>query len=152
MKKYAALFSILMLGIAASPAAWAKPKTEIVVEVVSTQSAPIHTGVYNPGTSGSATTTCLPDGGPCYTDSTPGTPPSVTPITIYNEYVYAVMPGGRHVTLQCYVPCHPLPPGKYTAETDGGKVLHLHVFWPDPRNPNSPGKPGKLKYRIVGAW
>ena len=91
----------------------------------------------------------------CQTTATPGTPPSLTPITIYNEYVYARMPDDRHVTLQCWgfmVVCHPLPVGNYDAETDGGKVLILHVFWPDPRNPNSPGKPGKLKYRIVGAW
>jgi len=148
MKKCRVLSSILILAIAASPA-WAKTKTEIVVEVVSNEAAPIHMGVYNPGTPGSATTLCTPDGEMCNTQSTPGTPPSVTPTTIYNEYLYAVMPDGRHVTLQCYFPCHHLEPGNYDAETDGGKVLHLHVRYHDPRNPNS-GKHGKLRYRIVG--
>jgi len=150
MKKYRVLSAILILASAASPV-WAKTKTEIVVEVVSKQAAPIHSGIYNAGTSGTASTLCTPDGEMCQTTATPGTPPSVTPMTIYNEYLYAVMPDGRHVTLQCYFPCHQLEPGNYDAETDGGKVLHLHVRRIDPRNPNG-GKPGKLKYRIVGTW
>ena len=125
MKKYSVLSSILMLAVAASPAWAANPKTKVVVEVVSKQSAPIHMSVYNAGTSGTASTLCTPDGETCQTTATPGTAPSHTPITIYNEYVYARMPDGRHVTLQCrgfMVPCHPLPAGNYDAETDGGKV------------------------------
>ena len=140
----------VVLGAVVNPA-WAKPKTEIVVEVVSSKEASLHAPLYNPGVPGTATTTCMPNGGPCNSTVTPGQPASVTDMPIYNEYVYAAMPGERHVTLQCYFPCHHLPAGRYDAETDGGKVVVLHVLWPDLRNPNK-GKPGKLKYRIVGTW
>lgn len=153
MREHPVLSSILVLAIAASPV-WAKPKTKIIVKVVSTKPEIVHAPIYNPGTSGSATTNCMPDGGPCDTTVRPGQPASVTDLPLYNEYVYAVMPGDRHVTLQCWgfmVVCRALQPGNYDAETDGGKVLLLHVRYPDPRNPNS-GKPGKLKYRIVGTW
>jgi len=48
------------------------------------------------------------------------------------------MPGERHVTLQYqgFKLIYPPQPGKYSAETDGGKVLLLHVHFPDSGNPN----------------
>ncbi|MGO9638488.1 MAG: hypothetical protein ACLPSO_11180, partial [Terracidiphilus sp.] len=65
----------------------------------------------------------------------------------------AIMLDGRHVTLQYsgLTVVYPPEPGNYPAETDGDKVLLLHVFHPEAGNPNG-GKPDKLKYRIVGTW
>ena len=152
MKEYPVLSSILMLAIAAGPA-WAKPKTEIIVEVVNIAVALSHSPSYHPAIPDSSTTVCTPNGEKCTTTTTPGHPAYVDNLEFYSQFIYAIMPGGRHVTLQYsgFTVVSPPGPGNYPAETDGGKVLLLHVFHPNAGNPNG-GKPGKLKYRVVGTW
>jgi hypothetical protein len=143
---------IAVLAIAASPA-WAKPKTEIVIEVVNIAVALSHSPSYHPAIPDSSTTVCTPNGERCITTTTPGHPASLDNLEFYSQFLYAIMPGGRHVTLRHsrYRLVYPPEPGNYTAETDGGKVLILHVLHPNAGNPNG-GKPDKLDYRIVGTW
>ncbi len=152
MKEYSVLSSFLMLAITASPV-WAKPKPEIIVEVVSIAVALSHSPSYHPAVPDSSTTVCTPNGEKCTTTTTPGHPASVDYLEYYSRFIYAIMPGGRHVTLQYsgLKLVYPPEPGNYTAETDGDQVLLVHVHFPYAGNPNG-GKPGKLRYRIVGTW
>jgi hypothetical protein len=147
MKEYPVLSSILVLAIAASPAC-AKPKTEIVVEVVGIAEALSHSPSYHPATPDSSTTVCTPNGEKCTTTTTPGHPASLDNLEYYSQFIYAIMPDGRHVMLRRYselTVVYPPTPGNYTAETDGGKMLLLHVSYAN-------GKSGKIKYRIDGTW
>jgi hypothetical protein len=152
VKNCFALLLIAMLAIASSRA-WAKPKTEIVVEVVNIAVALGHSPSYHPAVPDSSTTVCTPNGEKCTTTTMPGHPAAVDNLEFYSQFVYAITPGGRHVTLRYsgLKLVYPPEPGNYTAETDGGKVLILHVSHPDAGNPNG-GKPGRLNYRIVGTW
>jgi hypothetical protein len=153
MKEYRVLSSVLILAITASPA-WAKPKTEIVVEVVSIAVALSHSPSYHPAIPDTSTTVCTPNGEKCTTTTTPGHPASIDNLEYYSQFIYAIIPDGRHVTLQYegFKLIYPPQPGKYTAETESsGKWLRLHVSYPNAGNPNG-DKPGKLTYRIVGTW
>jgi len=141
-----ALVSGVVLGAVAGTA-WAKPKTEIAVEVVSITAALSHSPSYHPAVPDTSTTVCTPNGEKCTTTTTRGYPASLDNLEYYSQFVYAIMPDGRHITLK-YLGTrvvYPPKPGSYTAETDGGKLLLLHVTYAD-------GKSGKLKYRIAGTW
>jgi hypothetical protein len=132
---------------AAVSSAWAKPKTQIVVEVVSIAVALSHSPSYHPAIPDTSTTVCTPSGEKCATTTTPGYPASLDNLEYYSQFIYAIMPDGQHVTLRYSGSrvVYPPQPGDYTAETNGSKVLLLDVSYVD-------GKSGKLKYRIEGTW
>jgi len=153
MNAFATNRMVAVTLFAFSASAWGKPKAEINVEVVSIAIALANSPNYHPPVADSSTTVCTPTGEKCTTTTVRGHPASVDNLAFYSQFIYAIMPGERHVTLQYqgFKLIYPPQPGKYSAETDGGKVLFLHVHFPDSGNPNG-DKPGTLKYRIVGTW
>jgi len=141
-----ALISGTVFGVLSS-SAWAKPKPEISVEVVSISEALRHSPSYHPAVPDTSTTVCTPGGEKCTTTTTRGHSASLDNLEYYSQFLYAIIPDGRHVMLRYSgsAVVYPPAPGNYTAETDGGKVLQLHVSYAN-------GKSGKLKYRIEGTW
>ena len=157
MKKHRVVSLILMLAIT-SGSAWAKPRQLISVQVVRYTSDPYVLRVPVAGHPGSSTTNCTstPSGATttCNTQEYPAQEPSVIGLPMQTGYIYAVMPDGKHVTLESWgfmTLYYPLSPGSYDGWTDGGKVLHIHVPYYNPRNPKSP-KFHWHEYRVVGTW
>jgi len=163
---------VMILLIAAANAAWAKKKPVITIEVVRTDAPVKDVAIHHPASSGTATTNCTTTGSTngtattygdmtainaattadtdCRTTSTPGQPAYTSHTYIQQEYVYAIMPEGQHVTLWCqagFRKCADLAAGSYQAEADGDKALRLYVY-----SLVSKKLMGKMKYRVVGSW
>jgi hypothetical protein len=144
-KLTATALSGLFLAIA-SPVL-AKPKNEIVVEVVNPWIALSHSPIFHPGVPDVSTSVCTPGGEKCVTTTVPGHPPSIDNLEYYSQFLYVITPKGNHFMVR-YVGntvVYPPTPGHYTAETDDDKVLVLYVSYAN-------GKSGKIKYRIEGIW
>lgn len=80
----------------------------------------------------------------CTTTTTPAIAPHEVTRSVEEEYVSAVLPGGRNIMLWCqqgYRKCLDLAPGRYQAEVSGD-ALFVHV-------PELSGKDRKVKYKTV---
>ena len=146
MNRKIALLGGLILFVTADTA-WAKPKSEIVVEVVSIVEALRHSPSYHPAVPDTSTTICSPDRVTCTITTVPGHQASIDNLEYYSQFIYVITPKGEHFMLRHAgsTVVYPPAPGRYTAATDDDKVLVLYVNFVN-------GRSGKLKYRIEGIW
>lgn len=182
--RFPASLTVTLLFVS-SLGALAKSKPRIIIQVVNSETSQREYTSTIPGRKGTAQTNCTTDGtthgtisdygvGPIQTDSTgnantnctttttAATPPQTVLRTGVQQFVYAVLPDGRHLTLSCQkdemgsfqagfggagMPysdtprCSDLRPGKYEAEIRGNS---LTIFTHD-----LSGKEHKDKYKAV---
>jgi hypothetical protein len=150
-----------------SPAALAKDKPRITIEVVNSETSQREYTRTIPGRKGTSETNCNTNEttngtindygvGPiqtnstgnartdCTTTTTAATPPQTRTESITQEHVYAILPDHRQVILWCqegFRRCDNLQPGRYNAEIDGN-ALFVYV-------PELSGKERRIKYRAV---
>jgi len=125
---------------------WAS-KPDITIEVVSIVDALSHSPVYHPATPDTSTTVCTPDHDKCTTTTVHGYPAFVDNMAYYSQFLYVILPDGRHAALK-YLGLglvYPPAPGHYNAVMKGEKNLWMHVVYEN-------GKKDTLRYHIDHEW